>query len=210
MASTSEASRRQVKVCNRADLTQRLTARLKHDEAVVAGIGNTNFDLYAAGHRPQNFYMLGSMGLAVPIALGVAIAQPSRGVIALEGDGSILMSLGCLSTVAQLKPRNLTIIIIDNGIYQITGKQPTTTQSTADIVEIARGCGIDNSLWIRDEAHFEELIDRSFDDGGPILLAAKIDDQPGDAKMVRDPALIRNRFMKGLGTGRGGALDNSP
>ncbi|MFL4980036.1 MAG: thiamine pyrophosphate-dependent enzyme [Xanthobacteraceae bacterium] len=210
MASTSEASRRQVKVCNRADLTQRLTARLKHDEAVVAGIGNTNFDLYAAGHRPQNFYMLGSMGLAVPIALGVAIAQPSRGVIALEGDGSILMSLGCLSTVAQLKPRNLTIIIIDNGIYQITGKQPTTTQSTADIVEIARGCGIENSLWIRDEAHFEELIDRAFDDGGPILLAAKIDDQPGDAKMVRDPALIRNRFMKGLGTGRGGALDDSP
>ncbi|MFL4985316.1 MAG: thiamine pyrophosphate-dependent enzyme [Xanthobacteraceae bacterium] len=210
MASTSEASRRQVKVCNRAELTQRLTARLKHDEAVVAGIGNTNFDLYAAGHRPQNFYMLGSMGLAVPIALGVAIAQPSRGVIALEGDGSILMSLGCLSSVAQLKPRNLTIIIIDNGIYQITGKQPTTTQSTADIVEIARGCGIQNSLWIRDEAHFEELIDRSFDDGGPILLAAKIDDQPGDAKMVRDPALIRNRFMKGLGTGRGGALDDSP
>ena len=198
------------KILNRADLTQRLTARLKHDEAVVAGIGNTNFDLYAAGHRPQNFYMLGSMGLAVPIALGVAIAQPGRGVIALEGDGSILMSLGCLSTVAQVKPRNLTIIIIDNGIYQITGKQPTTTQSTADIVEIARGCGIDNSLWIRDEAHFEELIDRSFDDGGPILLAAKIDDQPGDAKMVRDPALIRNRFMKGLGTGRGGALDDSP
>ncbi|MFL5059094.1 MAG: thiamine pyrophosphate-dependent enzyme [Xanthobacteraceae bacterium] len=198
------------KILNRADLTQRLTARLKHDEAVVAGIGNTNFDLYAAGHRPQNFYMLGSMGLAVPIALGVAIAQPSRGVIALEGDGSILMSLGCLSTVAQLKPRNLTIIIIDNGIYQITGKQPTTTQSTADIVEIARGCGIENSLWIRDEAHFEELIDRAFDDGGPILLAAKIDDQPGDAKMVRDPALIRNRFMKGLGTGRGGALDDSP
>jgi thiamine pyrophosphate-dependent acetolactate synthase large subunit-like protein len=198
------------KILNRADLTQRLTARLKHDEAVVAGIGNTNFDLYAAGHRPQNFYMLGSMGLAVPIALGVAIAQPSRGVIALEGDGSILMSLGCLSTVAQVKPRNLTIIIIDNGIYQITGKQPTTTQSTADIVEIARGSGIENSFWIRDEAHFEALIDRAFDDGGPILLAAKIDDAPGDAKMVRDPALIRNRFMKGLGTGRGGALDNSP
>src|SRR5215510_16496504 len=57
-------------------------------------------DLYAAGHRPQNFYMLGSMGLAVPIALGVAMAQPQRGVIALEGDGSILMSLGCLSTIA--------------------------------------------------------------------------------------------------------------
>ena len=88
---------------------------------MIGGIGNTNFDLFAAGHRPQNFYMLGSMGLACPIALGVALAQPQRGVIALEGDGSILMALGCLTTIAMVKPKNLTIIIMDNGIYQITG-----------------------------------------------------------------------------------------
>src|SRR5262245_30071599 len=203
---TAAANRADCKILNRAVLTQRLVAKLR-DEAVVAGIGNTNFDLYAAGHRPQNFYMLGSMGLAVPIALGVAIAQPQRGVIALEGDGSILMSLGCLSTVAMVKPRNLTIIIMNNGIYQITGKQPTSTQATADIVAISRGSGIANSFWIRDEAHFDELIDRALADGGPTLLAAKIDDQPGVTQTVRDPALIRNRFMKGLGTGRGGALD---
>ena len=60
------------KMLSRKDLTKRLVAKLGHDEAVVAGIGNTNFDLYAAGHRPQNFYMLVSMGLACPIALGVA------------------------------------------------------------------------------------------------------------------------------------------
>ena len=82
--------RSSAKTLNRAALTRRLVQRLTHEEAVVAGIGNTNFDLIAAGHRPQNFYMLGSMGLACPIALGVALAQPSRGVIALEGDGSIL------------------------------------------------------------------------------------------------------------------------
>jgi thiamine pyrophosphate-dependent acetolactate synthase large subunit-like protein len=195
------------KVLDRAALTKQLVAKLAHREAVIGGIGNTNFDLFGAGHRPENFYMLGSMGLTVPIALGVAIAQPERGVIVLEGDGSILMNLGCLSTVAKLKPRNLTIIIVDNGIYQITGKQPTTTADVADIVEIARGCGLHNSHWIRDEKHFDKLIDRPFTDGGPILLAAKIDDQPGMSKMVRDPALIRNRFMKGLGTSRGGALD---
>lgn len=63
--------------------------------------------------------MLASMGLACPIAMGVALAQPERGVIALEGDGSILMSLGCLSTVAAVAPRNLTIVIWDNGVYQI-------------------------------------------------------------------------------------------
>src|SRR5207245_5828784 len=111
-------------VMNRFDLTKRLVARLPGEEAVIGGIGNTNFDLWAAGPRPQNFYMLGSMGLACPIALGVALAQPERGVIALEGDGSILMGLGCLATIGNLRPRNLTIVIMDNGLYQITGKQP--------------------------------------------------------------------------------------
>src|ERR1700752_1582720 len=105
------------KIFNRAALTRRLVAKLG-DEAVVAGIGNTNFDLYADGHRPQNFYMLSSMGLACPIARGVPLAQPERGVIPLEGDGSILMALGCLATIANVKPRNLPIIIMDNGLYQ--------------------------------------------------------------------------------------------
>ncbi len=195
------------KMLNRADLTKRLVARLKREEAVVAGIGNTNFDLYAAGHRPQNFYMLGSMGLACPIALGVALAQPERGVIALEGDGSILMALGCLTTIAKVAPRNLTIVIMDNGIYQITGKQATATASTTDIVAVARGCGIAASHWVRDETHFEELTTRRFEEGGPVLLGVKIDDAPGTAQTPRDPMLIRSRFMQGLGTGRGGALD---
>ena len=117
-------------------------AKTQADEAVIGGIGNTNFDLFAAGHRPQNFYMLGSMGLACPIALGVALAQPERGVIALEGDGSILMGLGCLATIANVKPRNLTIVIWDNGIYQITGKQQAATGGVTDIVAVARGAGI--------------------------------------------------------------------
>ena len=199
--------RASIKTLSRTALTKRLVQKLEHDEAVVAGIGNTNFDLFAAGHRPQNFYMLGSMGLACPIALGVALAQPERGVIALEGDGSILMSLGCLATIATAKPRNLTIIIWDNGLYQITGKQEAATAGATDIVAVARGAGIAHSEWVRDDAHFDTLIERRFDDGGPTLLAAKIDDAPGQGQTVRDPALIRSRFMKGLGTGRGGALD---
>ncbi len=194
-------------VFNRTDLTKRLVAKLTHEEAVVAGIGNTNFDLFAAGHRPQNFYMLASMGLAVPIALGVAIAQPERGVIALEGDGSVLMSLGCLTTVATVRPRNLTIVIMDNGLYQITGKQTTATGNNTDIIAVAKGVGLANSHWARDMAHFDELMSRRFDDGGPMLVAAKIDDKPGAAQTPRDPVLIRQRFMKGLGTGRGAALE---
>jgi len=203
----AQADNKPLKVLNRTALTKRLVGKLKRDEAVIGGIGNTNFDLFSAGHRPQNFYMLGSMGLACPIALGVAIAQPERGVIALEGDGSILMALGCLATIASVKPRNLTVIIMDNGLYQITGKQSTVTAGVTDIVALARGAGLANSQWVRDEGHFDELIDRRFEDGGPVFLAVKIDDKPGAAPAVRDPALIRNRFMKGLGVGRGGALD---
>src|ERR1700755_2044385 len=145
------------KVMNRFDLTQRLVPHLRHDEAVVAGIGNANFDLWASGRRPQNFYMLGSMGLAIPIALGVAIAQPQRHVIALEGDGSLLMQLGCLATVALRKPANLTMIVWDNGLYQITCGQTAASASAADLVAIAKGSGLSNGAWAADEDDFGRL-----------------------------------------------------
>jgi thiamine pyrophosphate-dependent acetolactate synthase large subunit-like protein len=204
--SATTVERAEAAILNRTALTRRLVEGLVHDEAVIAGIGNTNFDLWAAGHRRQNFYMLGSMGLACPIALGVALAQPERGVIALEGDGSILMGLGCLATIGRLRPRNLTLLIMDNGVYQITGGQPTATQDGVDIVAIARGAGL-SATWIRDAAHFEALIARRFESGGPVLYAARIDAAPGAGHTVRDPALIRQSFMRGLGTSRGGPLD---
>ncbi|WP_315770425.1 MULTISPECIES: thiamine pyrophosphate-dependent enzyme [unclassified Bradyrhizobium] len=186
------------KIMNRYDLTCRLVAKLKHEEAVIGGIGNTNFDLWAAGQRPQNFYMLGSMGLACPIALGVALAQPQRPVFALEGDGSLLMQLGCLTTIATLAPKNLAIIVMDNGVYQITGSQPTPARN-ADIVAIAAGCGIGASHWAADEEDFERLIALALETPGPVLIAAKIDDKPGVGATRRDPAQIRERFMQGLG-----------
>jgi thiamine pyrophosphate-dependent acetolactate synthase large subunit-like protein len=187
------------KVMNRFDLTSRLIAKLKNEEAVVGGIGNTNFDLWAAGHRPQNFYMLGSMGLAFPIALGVALAQPRRRVFALEGDGSLLMQLGSLSTIATLGPKNLTMIVMDNGIYQITGAQPTPAAGVADLVAVAIGCGLKNSAWAADEEDFERLIEQSLVAAEPMLIGVRIDDKPGTGTTRRDPVQIRERFMLGLG-----------
>ncbi len=187
------------KVMNRFALTKRVVDKLKREEAVVAGIGNANFDLWACGQRPQNFYMLGSMGLAIPIALGVAIAQPRRHVIALEGDGSLLMQLGCLTTVAMRAPKNLTMIVWDNGIYQITGGQPTSSASTADLVAISRGAGVANSAWAADEDDFDRLVARALNDGGPSLIVARIDDKPAVATTDRDPVRIRANFMHGLG-----------
>ena len=188
---------------HRADLMRRLVARLERGEAVIGGIGNTNFDLWAAGHRPQNFYMLGSMGLAVPIALGVAIAQPRRRVFALEGDGSLLMQLGCLSTVAGLSPRNLAILVFDNGAYQITGGQPTPAAAAAtDFMAVARGCGLHGASWAADEAEFERMLDHCLAADGPHVVGLKLDDQPPAGQTERDPAQIRDRFMRGMGAKR--------
>jgi thiamine pyrophosphate-dependent acetolactate synthase large subunit-like protein len=198
---SSAASYDNAKVVNRFDLTKRLVAKLKNEEAVIGGIGNTNFDLWSSGHRPQNFYMLGSMGLAIPIALGVALAQPRRHIVALEGDGSLLMQLGCLSTIAALKPTNLTIVIMDNGLYQITGSQPTPAAGVADYVALARASGLAKSTWAADEDDFDGLIDEALE-GGPTFIAARIDDKPGVGTTDRDPVQIRERFMLGLGVRR--------
>ena len=183
---------------NRFDLTKRLVVRLKKQEAVIGGIGNTNFDLWAAGQRAENFYMLGSMGLAVPIALGVALAQPARRTFALEGDGSLLMQLGSLGTVAATGAKNLAIVVFDNGMYQITGRQETLTASTVDLVAMAKGAGLAQSEWAADEAHFEALVERALAQPGPWLIGARIDGDKPAGVTERDPAKIRARFMEAL------------
>ncbi|MBK1658827.1 thiamine pyrophosphate-dependent enzyme [Paracraurococcus ruber] len=198
----SVTSAHNAKPLYRFDCTRRLVARLRNDEAVIGGIGHSNFDLWAAGHRPQNFYMLGSMGLAVPLALGVALAQPRRKVFALEGDGSLLMQLGCLATVASLAPKNLAILILDNGSYQITGGQRTPASGGADYVAIARACGLANASWAADEADFERLVETCLATDGPHVIGLKLDDQPPAGQTERDPVQIRDRFMRGMGAKR--------
>ena len=192
------ATAHNAKVMNRFELTKRLVAQLKREEAVIGGIGNSNFDLWMSGRRPQNFYMLGSMGLTIPIAFGVALAQPERHVVALEGDGSLLMMLGCLSTIAVQTPKNLTMVVWDNGMYQITGGQPTACGATTDLVAVARGCGLANSAWAADEEEFDRLFVEALK-GGPTFIAARIDDKPGTGTTDRDPVQIRERFMRGIG-----------
>ena len=204
LVSNQPVTRDQAKVMNRYDITRRMLTHLNQDEAVIGGIGYSNFDLWAAsdnpnGRRQQNFYMLGSMGLAVPIALGVALAQPRRRTIALEGDGSILMQLGCLGTVAARAQKNLIVVILDNGAYQITGGQKTLTDEGVDIVAVARGAGLAQSAWAADESAFEEMIDRALKEDGPWLIGCRIDNNKPVDTTERDPSRIRDQFMRGLG-----------
>ena len=187
-------------VMNRSVLTRSLVEKLNGNEAVVAGIGNNNFDLWAAGPRPENFYMLGSMGLAAPIALGVAVAQPARKVFALEGDGSLIMQLGALGTIAAVNPKNLTVVVWNNGLYQITGSQKALTSTAIDVVAMAKGAGIARSEWAANEQHFKALVDRSLHEDGPFLIAVQVDGKKAVGTTERDPAKIRFNFMKALGT----------
>lgn len=198
MSSNKQVTRAEAKVMNRSDLTCRLVARLDRNEAVIGGVGYNNFDLWAAGQRPENFYMLGSMGLAAPIAMGVAMAQPQRMVFALEGDGSLLMQLGALGSIAAAGMKNLCVVVFDNGVYAITGKQPTLTASSVDLVQVGRGCGLEKSAWAADEADFEARVAKALAGDGPWLIAARIDDQKAAGTTDRDPTRIRQRFMDAL------------
>ena len=166
---------------------------------IVAGIGNAGFDLATAGDRPENFYMLGSMGLGVPIGHGLALAQPARPVIVLEGEGSVLMNLGALATVGREAPENLTIVIWDNEQWQLTGGQRLSTASSCDLATVARGCGITNITTPDHEAAFESDVRRALDSPGPHVLVVKIDATPGVGRPHSDPIWHKYRFMEAVG-----------
>jgi thiamine pyrophosphate-dependent acetolactate synthase large subunit-like protein len=112
------------------------------------------------------------------------------------------MQLGTLGTIAMSAPKNLAIVIFDNGVYQITGSQPTLTAYGTDLVAMAKGAGLSQSAWAADEAHFEKLIDLTLKEKGPSFIAARTDDQPPAGVTERDAAKIRGRFMQGLGVSK--------
>lgn len=110
-------------------------------KVVVCNLGFPSKELFHVKHQPSNFYMLGSMGMATPIGLGIALTSDKH-VVVIDGDGSLLMNPGTLATVARFAPRNLTILAVDNGSYGSTGNQPTFTRSCVDLELTARGFGI--------------------------------------------------------------------
>jgi sulfopyruvate decarboxylase beta subunit len=124
-------------------------------KVVVSNLGWPSKELYAVKHQPSNFYMLGSMGMATPIGLGIALTSKKQ-VVVIDGDGSLLMNPGTLATAASLAPRNLTIVAIDNSAYGSTGNQPTLTGTCVDLEAVARGFGFGNTIKAANEG---QLID---------------------------------------------------
>ncbi len=111
---------------------------------LISNIGFPSRELFSVRDRPENFYMLGSMGLASSIGLGLALARPERKVIVLDGDGSLLMNLGTLATIAHHAPRNYLLVILDNCCYGSTGSQPTCTHLGTDLFVLAKAAGVKN------------------------------------------------------------------
>jgi sulfopyruvate decarboxylase subunit beta len=123
-------------------------AKAAGDALIVCNIGFPSRELYALADRLENFYMLGSMGLASSIGLGLALAQPSRRIIVLDGDGSVLMNLGTLATIANRAPKNYLLVILDNGCYGSTGSQPTCTSERTNLAQVAKASGVSDVLTV--------------------------------------------------------------
>lgn len=137
-----------------------------HD-VLVASTGFMGRELYALGDRPNQLYMVGSMGCAVSLALGIALAQPRRRVIAIDGDGAALMRLGALSTVAYQRPDKLVHIVIDNGQHESTGGQATVSPHV-DFCAIAAACGYPSVARASEPAELEALLARPA--SGPLFI----------------------------------------
>jgi thiamine pyrophosphate-dependent acetolactate synthase large subunit-like protein len=175
------------------------------DELVIIANGYPSRDAFNAKDRPQNFYMIGSMGLASPIALGLALAQPKRKVIVFDGDGNLLMSLGMLAQIANAKPANLVHIVFDNETYGSTGSQATVS-SEVDLSRMADAAGYAASEFI-DTRNYElgiikdELLSkfkRVMTATGPTFFLIKVSAEEGEAgkRVSWTPEQITERFSR--------------
>lgn len=183
----------------RRELVAALLAR-REGALVVPGLGSPTWDCFAAGDSPDFLYSWGGMGLCVPTALGVALARPGRRVLALTGDGEMMMGLGSLAVVAAQAPANLAILVLDNESFGETGRQAGLTGAGADLCAIARGAGIARTLGVTAMDQIEALAELMFRTPGPGFAVAKIalTEEPW-ALPEKDGAVIARRFRAALG-----------
>jgi thiamine pyrophosphate-dependent acetolactate synthase large subunit-like protein len=182
----------------RLDATRQLAATLAGDP-VVASLGHPAYDLFATGDRDTYFYTWGSMGLASSIGLGLAMAQPDRRVLVLDGDGSLLMNLGTLATIGWVRPKNLVVIVWDNGVYGTTGGQDTATKHGADLEAAARAMGVTATATVRTPAELDRAMARTRSEAGPWVVVAKVEESAPTTKPPQDCTLIKHRFMAAIG-----------
>ena len=173
--------------------------RDRGDALVITGLGNPTYDVAAAGDVPLNFYLWAGMGGAAMAGLGLALAQPSRRVLVVTGDGEMLMGLGSLATIGAEKPANLAIVVLDNEHYGETGMQPAHTGRGVDLAGIAAASGFAPAITVRTSAELDALAGKVFTARGPLFAAVKVSTAPGPTSLPpRDGPYLRSRFREAL------------
>ncbi|MFO1321459.1 MAG: thiamine pyrophosphate-dependent enzyme [Burkholderiales bacterium] len=165
---------------------------------LVTGLGGPTSDAYGIGDHPLTFYLWGAMGGAAMVGLGLALAQPTRRVVVLTGDGEMLMGMGALATLGVRKPANLTIVVIDNGLYAETGLQEAHTSRGVDLAGVARACGV-TAETVETQAQLDAVEGRVYTETGPFLVLLRV---PSVASILelpaRDGPYLRSRFRTAL------------
>ena len=193
----------------RRPLVKKILAGADDNLLVIAGLGSPNWDITEAGDRPLNMPLWGGMGAPVPMGLGLAIAQPTKRVLVITGDGDMLMSLSSLATVAAQQPDNLAICVLDNEKFGETGNQathtsprnngPTDSGAGADLALIAKGCGIADAGTVRETGEVAQLVKDVRGKKGPVFRVVKVMVEKLDFVMPpQDGAHLKDRFRAAL------------
>ncbi len=186
------------KKLDRRDAVARILKQ-RDDALLITGLGSPCWDAAAAGDSDRNFYVWGGMGGAAMIALGLAMAQPKRRILVITGDGEMLMGLGALATIAVQRPKNLSVIVMDNERYGETGMQATHTHHGVDLAGMAASAGFPLTTTVRSIKALNDFIPKIYQSSGPVFCCIKVDD--AKLPMVlpeRDGTWLKSRFRKAL------------
>lgn len=187
------------KTADRREFVSKLLGALP-DALVVTGLGSASYDVFAAGDRDKNYYLWGAMGGSTSLALGLALAQPDKSVVVITGDGEQLMGIGSLATIAAKQPRNLTIVVLDNGHFGETGMQRSHTSLGTDLVSVAKGFGIANAFAVESIERCGDIADQAAARKETTFVRVCIEaSEPPRALPPRDGAHVKNRFRSALG-----------
>ena len=179
----------------RKEVIKILSKTLKN-QVVVAANGYISRDLFEVSDKPSNFYMIGSMGLASSIGLGLALKNPKKRIYVFDGDGNILMNLGSLTTIGSLKPKNLVHVVFDNSSHESTGGQPTNT-TYIQINKIAKACNYNKTYRIKTESDILKVFKKIKKISGPIMILIKIYTGGNVGRRISiSPIEIKERFMQ--------------
>jgi len=184
----------------RFTLLKELSAMVADDVLVLTSIGNNSGFWGQLKDREANLFHL-TMGMCSSTALGLSLALPNRKIVALDSDGNLTLNLGVLGTIANQAPKNLTIVVMDNGNYLGSHKDepgmPTATAGKMNLEAVAKGCGIESACTIEDVASFRAMIQSALTSAGPHLIRARVEalDQDGPKKSKRVPDPRENKYQ---------------